>query len=140
MKYTAKQYAEALYLAVSESKPRDSDRILDNFAFMLKEQGALGILNEIEKQFYNHEREGRGVRAAEVTTSRELTSDQERHIIKELNAYLGGRVELKKKVDEGLIGGIVVKVGEEIIDGSVKGNLKDLKEKLIGNFENNEGR
>ena len=132
MRYTARQYAAALYQAISESRPEDHEKILDNFAFFLKEHGNLGIVKEIEQEFYNYERESRGIKTARVTTARELTSVQEKNIIHELNSILGGQVEVKKKVDEGLIGGIVVRVGEEIIEGSVKGSLEELKEKLHG--------
>lgn len=131
MKYTTKQYAAALFQAVFESRPQDQERVLDNFAAVLKENRDLGKLNEIEHEFFNYERESRGVSLAEITTAQPMSLASEQKIIRELNEYVGGQVELKKKVDEGLVGGVVIKLGDELIDGSVRKNLKDLKKQLI---------
>ncbi|OGH68660.1 MAG: ATP synthase F1 subunit delta [Candidatus Magasanikbacteria bacterium RIFCSPHIGHO2_01_FULL_47_8] len=128
--YTPKQYAQALHLAISESNPKDQERILDNFVQVLKSNGHLGLLDEIEKEFLRHDREQRGVKQAEITTAKPLSRDEEAKLIHNLNEYVGGKVELKKKVDEGLIGGIMVKIGDELIDGSVKKSLQELKNKL----------
>ena len=128
--YTAKQYAAALHQAITESSPKDQDKILDNFVTMLKANGDLGMLDEIETEFWKEDRQGRGVKLAEITTAKPLDREQEAKIINDLNKHVGGQVELKKKVDEGLIGGIVVKIGDEMIDGSVKKVLQELKGKL----------
>lgn len=130
MKYSPKQYATALHQAIFESEPADQDKILDNFVNVLRLSGDVGRIEEIEKEFYNYEREIRGIKEAQVTSSRALSQTEEKNIIEELNAMIGGRVELKKKVDEGLVGGVVIKVGDTLIDGSVKKTLKDLKEEL----------
>lgn len=103
---------------------------MDNFVSVLKENGDLGKIDEIEREFFNYEREAKGIKVAKVTTAKELSGAEEQWIIKELNDYVGGRVELKKRVDQGLVGGVVIRLGDELIDGSVKKNLKDLKEQL----------
>lgn len=131
MKYTVKQYAEALYLAVSESSPSDQDRVLDNFVRLLKENNDLSKIEEIEKEFLQIDMNTRGVKLAEVISARELSMSQEEKIISELNAYVGTKVEIKKKIDEDLIGGVLIKIGDEQIDASIKGNLMNLKNKLI---------
>lgn len=131
MKYSPKQYAYALYLAVSESHPKDQERILDNFVALLRENGDFSKIDEIEKEYLEYDRQTRGVKLAELSTARQISQAEESEIIQELNAYVGGQVELKKKVDEGLLGGVVVKIGDERIDGSIAGNLKDLKNKLM---------
>lgn len=130
MKYSPKQYAQALHQAIFESRPQDQEKILDNFVAVLKANGDLGMLDEIESAFFAYEREIKGVKLAEVTAARTITNAEEEKIIRELNEYVGGKVELKKQVDEGLIGGVMIKIGDELIDGSVRGNLQDLKERL----------
>lgn len=131
MTFTPKQYAAALHQAVFESKPSDQEKILENFAMILKENGDLGFFPEIESEFYKYEREAKGIRLAEVTAARELSKTEEQRVIEELNEYVGGKVELKKQIDEGLLGGIVVRLDDELIDGSVKKKLQDLKNTLI---------
>ena len=130
-KYTPKQYAEALHLAIHESNPKNQEKILDNFVVVLKSNGDLGLIDDIEDEFLNLYRAQKGIKQAEITTAKPLGRDEEAKLIKDLNEYVGGRVELKKKVDEGLIGGIVVKIGDEVLDGSVKNTLQELKNRLI---------
>lgn len=131
MKFTSRQYASALHQAIFETRPPDQEKILDNFVRLLKEHGDLNKLDEIEKEFYSYDREARGIREANVTSAKPLSLTDEEKLIKDLNAHVGGQVELKKNVDEGLVGGIVVRVGDELIDGSVKNSLEELRRKLI---------
>lgn len=131
MKYSPQQYAQALHQAIFESKPADQEKVLDNFVLTLKQNNDLGLIDEIENEFYNCERVRKNVKLAEITTARELSSEEGNRLLKELNEYVGGEVELKKKVDAGLVGGVIVKIEDELIDGSVKRSLKELKELLI---------
>ena len=131
MGYSPKQYALALYQAISESAPADEGKILDNFTLVLKENRDLGKLDEIEREFIGASKAERGIQTAHVATAQKLSQSEEAKIISELNFYIGHKVELKTKVDAGLLGGVVIKIGDELIDGSVKKSLQDLKEKLI---------
>jgi F-type H+-transporting ATPase subunit delta len=53
--------------------------------------------------------------------------------ISELNALVGKNLELKKKIDESLIGGVTIKVDDTLIDASVKSQLDKLKNTLSNN-------
>lgn len=130
MRHTPKQYAQALYLAISESAAADQDKILDNFVNVLRENLDIGALPEIEQEYYKLDREGRGIKIAEVATASKLSTEDEKELVKKLNDYVSGQVELKKSIDQGLVGGIVVKIGDELIDGSVKKKILNLKDKL----------
>ena len=126
MKYTPKQYAEALHQVISETAPAGQDKVLDNFAALLREDAAFGLMDEIEKEYLRLS----GIRTAEVTSASPLGSREEAAIIERLNAYVGGKVELRKKVDEGILGGVVIRMDDELLDGSVRKNLNDLKKEL----------
>lgn len=130
MKYTAKQYAQALFEALSESKPDHHEQVLDNFAALLKERGDLGKFAEIEIVFAEYEKTSRGIKSAEITTARELTDREEIGVINQLNDFLATNVELKKRIDKGILGGVVVRLEDKLIDGSIKRNLQDLKNNL----------
>lgn len=127
MKYTSKQYVQALHEAISETAPAHQDQILDNFAQILKQNGDLSKMDEIEKEFLSLQ----GVKQALVTSTRDLSLPEEKKIIEELNEYTKAQVEIKRKVDEGLVGGVVIKIDDELLDGSVKRSLSDLKNQLI---------
>jgi F-type H+-transporting ATPase subunit delta len=67
---------------------------------------------------------------AEVRSAVPLDKDQREQLVKALNKATGMNVELKVLVDESVIGGIYAKVGDTIIDGTVKRRLEQLKEQV----------
>lgn len=69
---------------------------------------------------------------AEARTAVALSEEQERRLAEALRRVLGGEVELKAVVDERVVGGLVVKVGDTVIDGSVARRLEDLRASLTG--------
>jgi len=130
MRYSAKNYGTALYMAITESSPGDLDKILANMAEILKQNGDLGLLDQIETAFLEAERSAKGIKQATVTTAKSITRETEATVVDSLNAYLKARVELRKQVDERLVGGIVIRAGDELLDASVKKNLELLKNEL----------
>ena len=125
---TAADYAQALFEAVQETKPDDHDKVLDNFVKILADHGHLGLLEKIEEEYRRLERQAKGIREVELTAARTGIADKE--LLKDLNRIVGEKIEVKKKVDEGLIGGVVIRVGDTLIDASVKNSLESLKKKM----------
>jgi F-type H+-transporting ATPase subunit delta len=75
-------------------------------------------------------REHRGVELANVTTAIEM-GDAERNLVAERVArQIGKRVELRTTVDPEIIGGVVVRVGDQLFDASVRGKLEALRRVL----------
>jgi F-type H+-transporting ATPase subunit delta len=128
MKITSKQYAEALFDAVSETAPHDHDKVLDNFVKILSQNGDLGKYEEIDTEFRKLKLESQGIKEAEVTVARE--AEVNNTIIAELNKVVSGKLELKKKIDESIIGGVIVRVDDTLIDASVKNQLNNLNSEL----------
>lgn len=87
-------------------------------------------MDEIEGEYYNFEKASKGIKTASVTTAHKLSGSEEQKIIKELNEFIGGKVELKKQVNEGLMGGVIIRIEDQLIDGSVKKQLEELKNEL----------
>src|SRR6185503_19791597 len=130
MKFNAKQYAKALFDALSETTPKDQNRVLHNFVQVVGKHGDLKLFEQISEEFHKLELKNRGETLAEVTTAHPLGTDEEKQLIKELNNYVNGEVELKKKIDSNLIGGVVVRLEDTVIDASVQKSLRDLKTNL----------
>ena len=128
MKFSVKQYAEALWQTLSETSPADQDKVINNFVQILGSNGDLSYYETIIKDFERIDREYRGVKEVEIAVANESQMDSE--VVKQLNQTLGNDILLKKKVDESLIGGIVVKVEDTLIDASVKAHLNKLKNNL----------
>lgn len=130
MKFSAKQYAEALYDSVQEVSPKDIDLVLNNFIDVLVSNNDLRKYPEIEDEYHKLELAKSGKKLAEVTTAHLLSKENERDIIDELNRIVKGDVELKKKIDERILGGVVVKIDDQLIDASVKTELEQLNDEL----------
>ncbi len=72
-----------------------------------------------------------GVTSAAVTSASELSVDERRELTDRLVQLTGGSVRLTTEVDPALIGGIVVRLGDRLFDGSVRGRLERLRSRLV---------
>lgn len=103
-----------------------------NLVYLLITKGKLGmvgnIADEYQRLLYSH----RGIEPAEVTTAVPLTDEDKQKLKERLGAVIGKEVVLKFEVDSNLIGGIVVRVGGKLIDGSTRRQLLTLKRELVG--------
>ena len=69
-----------------------------------------------------------------ITTAVEITDQEAEKIGQSLIAQIGGNPIIQRKVDPSLIGGVVVRVGDTVYDGSVATQLKKLRERITGKF------
>lgn len=76
--------------------------------------------------------ERRGEVTAEVTTAHALTDAQRDRLEQELRTAMGSKVALETRIDSGLLGGLVVKVGSRMIDYSIRTKLQRLELSLKG--------
>ena len=106
------------------------DETGDNFVRLLAENGRLPLLPEIREQYEAFRAAAEGRVDAQVTSARELTKDQEGRISKALAKRLDSDVRLECKVDESLLGGAVIRAGDQVIDGSLRGRLRRLGSQL----------
>jgi F-type H+-transporting ATPase subunit delta len=97
-----------------------------NLVRLLAENGRLRALPEVAHQFENFRAEAEGKVEAEVISAFALTSEQEQAITETLKSKLGRDVSITTSTDESLIGGVVIKAGDTIIDGSMKSQLESL--------------
>jgi F-type H+-transporting ATPase subunit delta len=128
MKFTHLQYAQALHEALAETKANDHDKIIENFIQTLKRYGDLAEYEKIVAAYEDYDRKQKGITEVEVTTASEVKFN--RTLLHELNNLVGKDIEVKHNVDEGLIGGVVIKAGDTLIDGSVKNHLNILRQTL----------
>lgn len=130
MKFSAKQYAIALMDSLSDSSPKDQEKVLDNFVKVLAENNDLRLYDQIEQEFHKLDLAKQGIKPVQVTSAHPLNKENEKAILDELNKLVKGKVELNKQVDERLIGGVVIRMEDQVIDASVKNQLEQLKETL----------
>ena len=106
------------------------DELLRNFLLVLVDKGRIGELEVIAEEFERLVAAAEGVLSAELTTAIELSDDDERRLLKQIEDASGRKVEATRHVDPGLIGGIVLQVGSHRLDGSVRGRLERLRREL----------
>lgn len=133
MRHSPKQYAQALLEALQGTAPSDSDKVLDNFVKILAENNDLKLFEQISKELHQLDLAQKGIKLAQVTSAKPLSSSNEKEIVETLNTLLKSKVELNKSLDENLVGGVVVRVDDLLIDASVKNSLKQLKKDLSNN-------
>ncbi len=102
-----------------------------SFMKLLTERGKAKLIpacfEEYERLWY----ENSGIVIAEVETASVLSENEKNRLHSALEKKTGSAVEMRVIVTPELIGGLRVKVGGELIDGSVKGRLSDIKTKLL---------
>lgn len=76
------------------------------------------------------ERRGRSV--AHVTAAAPLSAEQERRLTEDLSRIYGRSIDVQVEVDPDLLGGLVIRVGDEVIDGSVAARLAEARQRLAG--------
>ena len=75
-------------------------------------------------------RDERGIAIAEVTTAEPLDEEGQQIVRERLSRLTGRDVELQLKIDPSIIGGIVARIGDQLIDGSVINQLRRLRARL----------
>ncbi len=97
-----------------------------NMVKVLADAGRLSIVPEINKLYEQLRDDAEGVIEVGVTSAYELTSEQQATISQAMAKRLGRKVEITNDIDESLIGGVIIRAGDSVIDASVKGRLKAL--------------
>ena len=103
-----------------------------NFLRVLLRNSRLTELREINDKFDAVLEERSGSVVAEVKTARELSVAQANELKTNLERLTGKQVKLNYSIDPSLIGGVVTQIGSTIYDSSVRTQLENLKEELIG--------
>lgn len=107
-----------------------SDRYLLNFIKLLIDKKKTRALRDIYNRFAKMVDEKNIIEKGIVISAVKLTDEEVRNLEEKLSKKFSRKVELENKVDESIIGGIFVKVGNREIDGTVKGRMKGLKKEL----------
>jgi F-type H+-transporting ATPase subunit delta len=103
-----------------------------NFVRVLIANGRLGLLPEIYAQFAELKNERDGVLEAEIRSAFPLENAQITALVADVSRRFKRRVQPRVTVDKDLIGGVHIKVGDEVIDGSVRGKLESMATALKG--------
>lgn len=132
MKITSTQYAKSLYEVTAEKSKHEIDGVIAGFLKVLRKKNQMKLAKKIIEKFSEIYNKKNGIVEAEVATSRKLESSQVHKVesyIKE--RYSAKKVILNNKIDLDIKGGIIIKIGDEILDASIARSLAELKNALV---------
>jgi F-type H+-transporting ATPase subunit delta len=123
---TSQQLGELL-LEIGKKQFNEDGR---KFLRILAENGRVGLLPQIRYLFEQLKAQHDGVLEANIVSAFEVSSNQLKKLIGALEQKFKRKVEATVRVDPGLIGGVIVEIGDEIFDASVRGKLEAMANAL----------
>jgi F-type H+-transporting ATPase subunit delta len=105
-------------------------KMLRNFLAVLIDHGRIGNIGDLLEQFKQELDRRLGIAEAKVSSVRELSSAEKKSLEQQLVAITGMTVRATYSQDVTLFGGVLVRVGSTIYDGSVQGQLQRMRQEL----------
>ena len=116
-----------LFIDVCGDRLSDTGR---NFVKVVGEYGRFALLPDISQRFAEERAAREGRNHVHVTSAFKLSKPQRKAIVAAMERRLGTRVTLDCEVDDSLIGGVVIRAGDLVIDASLRGRLGQLAQTL----------
>ena len=102
-----------------------------NMVRVLAENSRLNVLPEIAALYEAERASAEGTLKADVVSASELSAEQQQSISETLKKRLGREVSLEITIDESLLGGVIIRAGDLVIDNSARGKLDKLSVDLL---------
>ncbi len=133
MKVSPAQYARTLLELTENKTEKEISAVVLRFAEVIKRDGQLKNAKIITEKFSDLYNEKHGIVEAEVITKSKIDDKELKEVENYIRKkYAAKEVVVKNVLDESIQGGMIVRVGDEVLDGSVSGQLKKLK-KILSN-------
>lgn len=131
MRITTSQYAKTLYELTKDKSDLEVNNIIAYFLKVLVKNRQMKLAAKIKERFADIFNKEQGIVEAEIITREKLSE----HLRKEVSNYVSNKysakeVVIKNKIDLDIKGGIVIKVGDEVLDASVARQLQELRSSL----------
>ncbi|HDZ54499.1 MAG TPA: ATP synthase F1 subunit delta [Candidatus Nealsonbacteria bacterium] len=127
-KIIPKQYAVLLYEITKDLRKTEIKEKISKFVGFLVKNNHLSLVDKIIGEFKTYTKKQEGVQEVELVSARPIGIKIRQRLINILNRE--NKIELKEKIDPGLLGGMVIKIGDTMIDGSIRRRLSILSDKL----------
>jgi F-type H+-transporting ATPase subunit delta len=109
---------------------RDGQPLVANTLLLMLDRGRFSAVPELRQAFDALAIVEEGVVEVEVVSAAELSPETEKKIAARVHEATGRRVELARRVDPSILGGLVLRIGDVIVDGSVKARIRQLRRRL----------
>jgi F-type H+-transporting ATPase subunit delta len=126
------QLDQRVKASVLEELLAGEEELVRNFLLLLAEKNRAGEADEIAREFERLVAQAEGILDVQVTTAVELSDQEARDVIEQIERASGRKVDASHSVDPDLIGGIVLQAGSLRLDASVRGRLDRLRREMKG--------
>ena len=110
-------------------KGRVSTEIL-NLMYIIVDKGRERYLSSISKEYTILSNEKQGIIEAKAITAHDMSDDEKNKLQEKLSSKFGKKVELTNVIDKSILGGVLVRIEDKVIDDSIKGKLEKLEKSL----------
>ncbi len=110
--------------------PPNADTEVRNLAFLLASKNQVHLLRDVIAAFDSFVAAGAPGTTAQVTTAIPLTEQERATLESKLRAQYGTELGFAYRLDPEILGGVIVRIGDVVIDGSVSGKLAAMKQKM----------
>ena len=111
--------------------PADAPREVRNFLVTLARDGKLDLLPAVVQSFEQYGQSNARPLIGEVISAIELDEQQRAKIVGNLRARYGERLELRYGVDASLIGGLIIRIGDQVLDNSLRARLSAVQRSML---------
>ena len=127
--FTKAESKKAVLRQLTEGKVQD---YFLKFLMLLVDRRRIVFLDAVCKQYQTLLRQLRNTVLAEVTSTVELTDEQRQRIVEKVQQMTqANQVELETNIDSDLIGGVIIKIGSQVLDASIRGQLRRVSTSLM---------
>ena len=109
----------------------DLDDMVGNLISLLVSRDSAGSISSIVTEYGRLLDEQNGLERAHVRSAVELDESSKKSLVDQISNIVGKKIELTAEVDPTIVGGLVARVGDKIIDGSIKTKLQGLRKSLV---------
>jgi len=133
---TLKEWLNHPLTEVSEKKELFStvfsqlSELTQNFLFLLTDRRREAIIEPILNEYKRFANEARGVAEAEVISAFPLSEKDKEVLVATFERLVGKKIQINSKVDSDLLGGVIVRIGDRLYDGSLRTKLLRFQERL----------
>jgi F-type H+-transporting ATPase subunit delta len=106
-------------------------RLTSNFLRILLQHNRISQFEQIQKIYESLVNERKGIAFARVSAAAPLSKAEEANLSYRLTKITGKKIYLEVQTDESLLGGVVIKIGGAVYDGSIKTQLVEMKRRII---------
>ncbi len=116
---------------ILESVFADFSQDIKNFLCVLVEKNRFSYLDSIVQEYSSILDEKNNIKRVEVFSAVELLEDEKNNLIDKLQRKMSCDVKAQYSIDESILAGLVIKIGDKVIDNSLKTRFEGLKRQLI---------